>query len=611
MSEIGAIFHLRGGMADPVAVQRMAAARAMRSCAPPVVYTDGPIALVDKPFWHTPEGFGVGGPAWSSDGAVAVLAEMRIDNRDDLLAALPEATVDSSDAELAAHVYRRWGEAGFARLHGDYSIIVWDAQRRRLSICRDILGMRPLYYAEQNGVLYVSGSFRMLFDALPIRPALNESMIVRQLARKFDTNISETVVCGIRRLEPGYVLVAAGESVGRAQRFDRFGVFPLPNARRDEEWIDLFTHTLAEAVRVRLRRPTGTAASFAVSGGLDSSALACVAHERLSASTVHGTFMHTMHFNETPSADEREYFDSVAEKCSRFGIVRIPSDGAWAYREYGDDDGYALGEPEGWPLRMQGLMMFGGRLMTDLGVVLWGMAGDLMTGAYVYGEPTLRLSPSWPAHIRRRLNLVRLKLKTLRRPFHYVDSRMQAMVEDRARRLSARPEPAASDSNELLVPEMRSPLGRYFAKAMLEPMNVLLRDMQSTYARHMSVDHRTPYQDRRFVELMMRFPPHLLHDGADSRVPLRRLNGILPEKVRIRRSKSFFNALNDLGWIKERERILDLLANMRLAALGFVDGALLRDGAQRCFSESARITKDRRVVNQAMALESWLRVYGY
>jgi hypothetical protein len=94
-------------------------------------------------------------------------------------------------------------------------------------------------------------------------------------------------------------------------------------------------------------------------------------------------------------------------------------------------------------------------------------------------------------------------------------------------------------------------------------------------------------------------------------VPLRRLNGILPEKVRIRRSKSFFNALNDLGWIKERERILDLLANMRLAALGFVDGALLRDGAQRCFSESARITKDRRVVNQAMALESWLRVYGY
>jgi asparagine synthetase B (glutamine-hydrolysing) len=188
---------------------------------------------------------------------------------------------------------------------------------------------------------------------------------------------------------------------------------------------------------------------------------------------------------------------------------------------------------------------------------------------------------------------------------------MQAMVEDRARRLSARPEPAASDSNELLVPEMRSPLGRYFAKAMLEPMNVLLRDMQSTYARHMSVDHRTPYQDRRFVELMMRFPPHLLHDGADSRVPLRRLNGILPEKVRIRRSKSFFNALNDLGWIKERERILDLLANMRLAALGFVDGALLRDGAQRCFSESARITKDRRVVNQAMALESWLRVYGY
>jgi asparagine synthetase B (glutamine-hydrolysing) len=185
------------------------------------------------------------------------------------------------------------------------------------------------------------------------------------------------------------------------------------------------------------------------------------------------------------------------------------------------------------------------------------------------------------------------------------------MVEDRVRRIAAQLKPVASDSSELLVPEWRSPLGQYFAKAMLEPLHRLLRDMHSTYARHMSVDHRTPYQDRRFVELMMHFPPHLLHDGTDSRVPLRRLHGILPEKVLTRRSKIVFNALNSLGWVNERERILDLLANMRLSAHGFVDDALLREGAQHCLSEPNRMTKDQGVINQVIAMESWLRVYGY
>jgi asparagine synthase (glutamine-hydrolysing) len=66
-----------------------------------------------------------------------------------------------SDTETVVHAYEQWGMEGcLSRLRGMFAFAIWDSSERALFLCRDRMGIKPLYYAEEGGRLYFSGSFR-------------------------------------------------------------------------------------------------------------------------------------------------------------------------------------------------------------------------------------------------------------------------------------------------------------------------------------------------------------------------------------------------------------------------------------------------------------------
>ena len=67
----------------------------------------------------------------------------RIDARDDLCRALGLPT-STSDVDLVALAFDRWGDDAPARIVGDFALAVWDEGRRRLVLARDRFGVRPL-----------------------------------------------------------------------------------------------------------------------------------------------------------------------------------------------------------------------------------------------------------------------------------------------------------------------------------------------------------------------------------------------------------------------------------------------------------------------------------
>ncbi len=90
-------------------------------------------------------------------GAVTVAADATLYHRADLRRALglaPEG--DSGDAELVARAWERWGLDAFARLEGDFAVVLWDAVALRLVAARSFAGHRPLYLARAGASIRVA-----------------------------------------------------------------------------------------------------------------------------------------------------------------------------------------------------------------------------------------------------------------------------------------------------------------------------------------------------------------------------------------------------------------------------------------------------------------------
>ena len=86
-------------------------------------------------------------PAASKDSSSLFVADVRLDNRTELIAALgATAPAKADDASLLFAMIERFGDAGVARCLGAFAFVHWRPEQRRLLLGRDCLGHRGLFY---------------------------------------------------------------------------------------------------------------------------------------------------------------------------------------------------------------------------------------------------------------------------------------------------------------------------------------------------------------------------------------------------------------------------------------------------------------------------------
>lgn len=142
-------------------------------------------------------------PSAGDDAAVCFDGE--IHNREELRAALegcghPAAGAD--DATLARLAFQQWSEGAFARMRGPFAAAFWIPSRRSLTLVRDRLGSRPLYFARRRGDLYFGSELK----ALLAHPELPRNLDVHALTDYLAVNYvpgPRTLIDGIRKLAPG------------------------------------------------------------------------------------------------------------------------------------------------------------------------------------------------------------------------------------------------------------------------------------------------------------------------------------------------------------------------------------------------------------------------
>jgi asparagine synthase (glutamine-hydrolysing) len=315
MSGIAGIFHRNGNRVSNTDIQQMLDAIAHRGRDASQVWTGANAGLGNCLLWTTPESLHEQLPRVSKSGSYVLATDARIDNRDDLIRELgirgnPERLTDS---ELILAAWSRWGEDCAVHLIGDFSFAIWDAREQRLFCARDSSGMRCFYYYESPETFAFASEIKAL-TALPGVPRnLNELRVGDYLINLYEDRAS-TFYKGIYRLPAASILTVRREGMSKRTYWE------LDQTREirlgdDREYAEAFREKFMEAVKCRVRSafPIGSA----VSGGLDSSAIACAARDLLvdrdSQATLH-TF--SIIFPGLPELDlrvidERAYIEKV------------------------------------------------------------------------------------------------------------------------------------------------------------------------------------------------------------------------------------------------------------------------------------------------------------
>jgi asparagine synthase (glutamine-hydrolysing) len=513
------------------------------------------------------------------------------------------------DTEVVLHSFLEWGEGCVRRFTGMWALALWDAEERRLFCSRDRFGIKPLYYRRDGARL----AFASELKALP-RERANLRAVRAYLDHAALDHTDETFFDGLLRLPPAHNLVFSRDGLRLERYWELAAGTPPPG-----DPADAVRERFLDSIRLHLRSdvPVGTA----LSGGLDSSAVACGVNHFLrtdaDAARPVGerqkTF--TLYF-EDAGFDERRFARAVVESTR--------TDGHWiTYTPKELVDCLpaivcAQEEPFGSTSITGSWFVMRAAAGAGMKVMLDGQGGDEVFGGYhtffgarfadLLAQARVReLAAELRAYRRVQGASRREALTRLAQPFFpaavadRVKGRVRgggALLHPSLRALAPAPEP----NGHAFPDRLRRSLARILTTRGLPE---LLRYEDRNSMAH-SLEARVPFLDHRLVELLYSLDGGQLIERGRTKAILRRAVGdLLPPLVRDRTDK--------LGFVTPEARFMrgalgdlagEVFASPTFAARGFVD-----PGAAR-----ARLAAHRRgeldagfELWRALNLELWAR----
>jgi asparagine synthase (glutamine-hydrolysing) len=214
-------------------------------------------------------------PMTNEDGTVHIVFNGEIYNYQQLRPGLEQkghVFRSHTDTEVIIHLYEERGADCVTLLDGMYGFAIWDQRRQTWLLARDRLGVKPLYYTQQQGMLIFASEIKALLAHPLISTDLNAEAMAQYLTFK-TTPAPNTMFAGIQKLPPGHILTADRNGNCRVQRYwdATSPSSPVPSRFDEHQAVkdvrDLFRKAVAK--RMMADVPVG---AF-LSGGLDSSAI--------------------------------------------------------------------------------------------------------------------------------------------------------------------------------------------------------------------------------------------------------------------------------------------------------------------------------------------------
>lgn len=265
----------------------------------------------------TPESLRETQPHVDPASGTVLVADVRLDGREDLVARLGmkrrvlSDAEGPTDAELLMRAYLKWGEDTPRQLEGDFAFVVWNPADQVIFAAVDPFSVRTLYTHDAPGQLFAFASEAKALLALPEIPDRIDEVRLAHYLSGTRTDLERSIFEAIRAVAPAHALRADRAGVRTWQYYEIAPARGL-GSLEGEAGVEAFRERFDAAVgdRTRSAYPVGAQ----LSGGLDSSSIAVVARDALAERGAEPLHTFTLTFDETPSTDERDYAQAVLDQ---------------------------------------------------------------------------------------------------------------------------------------------------------------------------------------------------------------------------------------------------------------------------------------------------------
>lgn len=489
-----------------------------------------------------------------------------------------------SDTEVILKAYELYGYDFVTHLNGMFAIAIIDKRQHNLTIYRDRLGVKPLYYYLDGESFMFSSEIKSFLRAEFFRKEINLQAVHNFLVFNY-IPLPDTIFKNVHHIKPGtFLQIHLSDLTTKEVVYWQIANEEEDLIQTEDQYIETIEELLFDATKIRLRSDVPVGAFL--SGGLDSS-LVCAVASKIKNEQFN-TF--TIGFKEE-SFDETPYAKYVTDAYGlNFHVKTAEEDiiGMWNKVTWHND------QPHG-DISFIPTFMLSAFASEKHKVVLTGDGADELFAGYTkyfslfdteatnksyfdaisLFEEGVGLSSIYTDHFRSKVNL--------NEAFQfYSDTIGQISNKD--------------SINQAL----------YFDTVQLLPGNNLVKPDKMAMAN--SLETRSPFLDYRFFSLLFRIPGKVkLQHPADTKYILKKLALKYFKHDHVYRKKQMFTV--PIGeWFKANlaSYLIDIVSSSSLASREIFDMNILKMMAEQHIKGTHNYTRELRAI---VNLEIWFRKF--
>jgi asparagine synthase (glutamine-hydrolysing) len=177
-----------------------------------------------------------------------------------------------SDSEVLLAAFETWGQDCVSRFNGMWAFAIWDRYDKKLFVSRDRFGEKPFYYVASGNQFWFASEIKALLAAGVVNRTANPMAVADFAMDRVTDHTEQTFFANVKQLLPA----TRGWVKNCVLSTTQYWSLPEDGAASEPiDIVDEVSALLEDAVRLRLRSDVDV--GVLLSGGLDSSSVACLA----------------------------------------------------------------------------------------------------------------------------------------------------------------------------------------------------------------------------------------------------------------------------------------------------------------------------------------------